>query len=98
MLEIAVQDDHGVAGSALQSGGNRDLVAEIARQDEHPHPGVVALQRLQNAQRGVPAAVVDIEDLEAETGDSLKGGDEAAVRLADDRFFVEAGNDDGQKR
>ena len=56
------------------------------------------MQRAQDAQCGVAAAVVDIEDLEAEIEDSLKGGDEPAVRLADDRFLVEAGDDDGQKR
>ena len=48
-------------------------------------------------QRRVAAAVVDIDELEVETGDGVQGGDEAAMGLADDGFLVEAGDDDGQE-
>ena len=78
----------------LQAGGDGHLVAEIARQGQDPHPRIGLLEVPQEVQRGVAAAVVDIDDLEVEIGDGgdgVQGGDEAAMGLADDRFLVEAG-------
>ena len=73
-------------------------MAEIAGQGEDPHARIGALQLAQEVQRGVAAAVVDVDELEVEIGDGFQGGDEAAMGLANDRFLVEAGDDDGQER
>ncbi len=56
------------------------------------------LNRPQDVQRGIMAAVVDIDELDIEFGDRLEDRDKPAMRLLNDRFFVEAGDDDGQER
>ena len=73
-------------------------MAEIAGERKAPHARIGALQLAQEVQRGIAAAVVDVDELEVEIGDGFQGGDEAAMGLADGRLLVEAGNDDGQKR
>ena len=98
VLEVGVDEGDGITGRAFHAAGHGDLMAEIARQGEHPPPRIGALQLAQEVQRRVAAAVVDIDELEVELGDGFQGGDEAAMGLADDRFLVEAGDDDRQER
>ena len=97
-LEVGVDEDDGIAGRAFHAGGHGDLMAEIAGEHEDPHARIGVLEFPQEVQRGVAAAVVDIDELEVEIGDGFQCGDEAAMGLADDRFLVEAGDDDGQER
>ena len=97
VLEVGVDDNRDVAGRALQTGGNGGLMAEIAGQGGDAHMRIGALQFTPDLQRFVAAAVADIDALEVEIGDGFECGDEAAMGHADDRFLVEAGNDDGQE-
>ena len=96
ILQVRVGEDDGVAPGGLQAGGVGDLLTEVAGQGEDPHALVGALEFPQDVQRGVVAAVVDVNDLEVEFRNLLEGGDEAAVHLGDDRRFVETGHDHGQ--
>ena len=73
-------------------------MAEVAGQGKDPHARIGALQLAQEVQRDIAAAVVDIDEFEVEPGDGVQCSDEAAMGLADGRFLVEAGDDDGQER
>ena len=75
VLQIRVDDDHGIAYCILQAGGYGDLVAEIARQGEHAHALIPALQPPQKFQRGISAAIIDINEFKVEFGNFLKRGD-----------------------
>ena len=96
ILQIGVDHDDSVPRGMLQACGNGDLVAKVARQDEHPYAHISLPDLAQKFQRGVAAAVVDVDDLEVEFGDCVNGPDETTVHLANDLFLVEAGDDDGQ--
>ncbi len=40
VLQVGVDDDHGVAAGVVQAGGDGDLVAEVAREVDHAHARV----------------------------------------------------------
>ena len=73
-------------------------MAEVAGQGKDPHARIGALQLAQEVQRGIAAAVVDVDEFEVEIGDGFQGGGEAAMGLADGCLLVETGDDDGQER
>lgn len=80
-----------------QTGRQGNLVPEIAGQRDHPHAQIGTLERPQDIQRAVVAAVVHIDDFEIQAGDAREHTDQAAVGLANDRHLVEAGDDDGEE-
>ena len=97
VLQVGVDDGGDVAYGFGQPRGERNLMSEIAGQGEDPHARVGALESSQEVQRGVAAAVVNVDDLEINPGGFLDDVDETAMRLGDDGFLVEAGDNDGQE-
>ena len=65
VLEIGVDDDHRVAAGAVQPGGDRHLMAEVARQGDDADPRVGVGERRQLGVRAVGRTVVDVDDLAA---------------------------------
>src|ERR1700720_465175 len=55
ILQIGVDDNHGVPGRVFQPGRYRDLVAEIPGQSDQADSGVVSLQVSQDVQGGIRA-------------------------------------------
>ena len=63
MLAVAVHEQHGAEARVVEPGEQRRLLAEIARQRDHLDVERLRRQPLRDAERGVAAAVVDIDDL-----------------------------------
>jgi hypothetical protein len=61
VLQIGIDHDHGLAAGVLEAGGGGDLLAEITRQIDDRHAWLDAMERLQKTQRGVAAAVIDVD-------------------------------------
>ena len=74
ILEVGVHNDGGIAGRALQAGGNGDLMAEIAGEREYAHARIGAVELPQDVQRGIAAAVVYVDALEVQIGDGFQRG------------------------
>ena len=53
ILQIGVEHRDGVAGRVLQAGGERGLVAEVARQMDHAHARVARGDRVEQLGRAV---------------------------------------------
>ena len=79
MLPVAVHEQHGAAPGVIEAGKQRGFLAEIARQREHLEVEAGRGQCLGNAQRSIPAAVVDIDHLDLKPARSM----EPLCRLAD---------------
>jgi hypothetical protein len=92
VLEIGVDQHHHIASSVVDTGAQRTLLAEVARETDQLD-AVLVCNRKGNRGGFVAAAIIDDDDLEAvaellqllvqrldETGDVLrlvKGGDDA---------------------
>jgi len=66
VLQIGIDDHHGIAGGIIEPRGHGDLLAEIPAQINDGHPGVAFLQRAKDVGRSVLAAVIDIDDFAVE--------------------------------
>ena len=66
MLAVAVHEQHGAAPGMVEPRHQSGFLAEIARQRHHLDVERAGGQSARDAERGVGAAVVDIDDLAAE--------------------------------
>ena len=87
VLQVGVDEHHGVAAGVVEARAERRLVPEVAGQSEDTHPRVGGRHRLQDAGAAVTAAVVDEEDL-ARAGQRGEHGREPLVEVRQDLFFV----------
>ena len=87
-----------MAGGMFQAGGHGNLMAEVPGEGHNPHPGFSRLEILQQGKGAVPAPVIHVEDFKAAGGFPVHDVQQPFMGLTDDRFLVEAGNDDGAER
>ncbi len=92
ILEIGVHDDDRLARGAVHAGGDRDLVAEIARQLDEAVAAVGARLGLEDDGAGVARSVVD-EDRLGGRVERIEEGVEPAQQDRQDGFLVEDGDD-----
>ena len=97
ILQVGVDDDHRIALRMVEPGGGGDLLAEIARQVDHGDVAVGLPQHLDDAERGVAAAVVDVDDLPRCAQRRHRRG-EAAMHFADDLGLVVHRDDNREDR
>ena len=89
VLEIGVDDDHGVAGRQVDARGDGHLVAKVPREAGDAEVRVALGQALENLQRAVGAAVVDQHDFVVVLGGQAgQHGLDASVKLLDQFFFA----------
>lgn len=67
ILEVAVHHHGGVGGRGRQSGSNRRLMPEVARQVEHREPRIATVLVQHGLQRAVGAPVVDVDHLRVDS-------------------------------
>src|SRR5262249_14723750 len=91
ILKVGVHDDHRVAGREVDAGGQRDLVAEVARQPDEPEPRVVARGLEHQLVGAVAAAVVDEDRLRVAV-ERLHHSREVRDELLDHALLVVCGN------
>src|SRR6266850_352079 len=96
MLQIGVHHDYGIAARGVETGRERDLMAEISGERIDEHCGVARCQRVQSLQSFVPAAVIDENDAMIQTVERFQGWLECFVESLDDIFLVIAGGDDAE--
>jgi hypothetical protein len=65
VLQIGVDDHHGIAVGVVEAGAHRDFLAEVARQVDEGDARVSFPQRHEQRPCAVAAAVVDIDDFGA---------------------------------
>ncbi len=94
VLQVGVDHRHHVPLRVLEPRGERRLVAEVAREMDHPHAGVVGGEPVEQLGRGVGAAVVDEHELERVVGDRRAG---ALDERLDELLLVVDGGDDAQQ-
>ena len=68
VLQVGVDRHHGGAGGMIQAGGERHLLAEVARQVDDLDAGLARVPVQQALEGVVAAAVVDADDLPAASG------------------------------
>ena len=62
MLAVAIHEQHGAAAGMVEPGHQGCFLAEIARQRHHLHVERVRNEAARDRQRGICAAVIDIDD------------------------------------
>jgi hypothetical protein len=95
LLEVAVDQEHPVAGRPGQPGHDRRVVAEVPRQVHHPDVPVLPPQVEGDGQGVVRRAVVDEHELDV-GGHAGGGGRGPRVELPQVRGRPEQGRDDAQ--
>ena len=63
VLQVGVDDDHGLAAAVPQTGEDRRFLAEVAAERETPDPWFTGRESTEALEGVVPAAVIDHEDL-----------------------------------
>jgi hypothetical protein len=90
ILQVGVHHDHGIRlCGGIEARGDRDLVAAVARQAQDGDPRISGAQAEQAIQRGVLAAVVDVDELEVEVGAARGRRDQCLMEDRDVRCFFE---------
>ena len=97
VLEVAVHDHDRVAGGEVEPRRDRQLVAEVAGQEEQLHPLVVGAELAHHLAAAVGAAIVDEDEL-AVPLDLSRHRVEAAVKLRQDLLLVAHRNDERDRR
>ncbi len=97
ILEIGVHDDDRAAGSAIESGGDRDLMAEIARELDEPIATVGPRLALDHDRARVARSVVDDNHLAGRV-ERVQESVEALEQNRHDRLLVEDRHDEGISR
>ena len=96
VLQICVNQHHGLAQSQPQAGRHGRLLAEVSAQSSHGHGRLAGLQRRQHCCRAVRAAVVHVDNLPAyaRVAQDLH---QPAVQRRKCLFLIENGDDDRQR-
>ena len=94
VLQVGVDHRDDVADGVLEAGGQRGLVAEVARQVDDAHARVGGGDPVEQLGRAVGAAVVDEHQLELVVGDRRAG---ARDELLDQLLLVVDGRDDAEQ-
>ena len=81
----------------MQTGVNRGLVTEIAREERTSDTRVRCRQRSDDVAGPITRAIVDKDDFDV-VAEGAKGGGEAAVQFIEDLFLVEHRDDDRDQR
>ena len=87
ILQIAIDQDHGVAAGEVESSRDRELVAEVPGQEEELDPLVAGAQLAHHLAAAVGAAVVHEDEL-AVAVDLPGDGVEPAVQLGEHLLLV----------
>ena len=95
VLQVGVEHRDDVSGGVLESGGERGLVAEVAREVDHAHAAVGGGDAVEQSGRGIVAAVVDDHELELVVGG---GGARARDEFLHELLLVVDGRHDAQQR
>ena len=94
ILEVGVDDQDCVPATEVETGGQRELVAMIAREVDRDEPGVGFRHPLHRRPAAVARAVVDQHQLKILAHGSLRRRGQPLVQLSKAGFLVEAGDDD----
>ena len=94
ILEVGVEHHDGIARGVVEAGGQRRLVAEVARQVDDAHARVGGRDAVERLRRAVGRAVVDEHELEREP---VERAADARVELVDRRLLVVDRCDDAQQ-
>jgi hypothetical protein len=98
ILEVAVHQHDGIGVGERQAGGQRRLMAEVARQLDQPEARVVALLPLHDGRRIIRAAVVDVQHAATQLGQGIEHRAQAAMELGQVLLLVEDRDDYGEGR
>jgi hypothetical protein len=93
ILQVRIDDDHGIAVGIVQSSSKGGLMAEVARQQHGLDPRVVFGKVRDYLGRTVRAAIINKNDLQTKIP-VPQHLDEPLIGQRDDILFIEAGNDD----
>jgi hypothetical protein len=85
ILEVGVEHRDGIAAGVLETGGQRRLVAEVARQVHDAQPRVALGESIEDLGRAIGRAIVDDDQLILECRE--RAG-RARVELLDKIFLV----------
>ncbi len=96
-MEVGVDRYHRFGGAVIQSGGQREFLAEITRQLDYFNPRVAGIVVFQNFIGCIGAAVVDAYDFVV-VGDRSKNWRNLVKEELGDVFLIEHGNDNAQFR
>jgi hypothetical protein len=96
VLQIRVHDDDRVAPGMVESGGDGDLLAEIAAEGDGGQAPIGGADLAQRLQRVVLRAVVDEDDFERQA-DPLQHGQEPGDERPQIARFVEERRNDGKE-
>ena len=97
ILQVDVHRDQDVAPGVVDAGGERGLLAEVARQVDHPDAAVARAAVEQVGERVVARAVVHEHDLEAQAG-ALEERLDRRQEDVDQLLLVEHRHDQRQQR
>ncbi len=95
VLQVGVHRDHRCAGGEVQPGAQRVLLAEIAREPDHPDARVMGPKPLQRREGAVGRAVVNAKDLVV-GGDRFQDRHQACEEVLQHVALVQHRDDDAQ--
>jgi hypothetical protein len=98
VLQVGVDDDRGAAGDVVEARGQREFLAEVARQPQRRHARIARAQLAHDRVGVVAAAVVDVEHGAVQIGHAVEHGADALVEFTQALALVVGGDDDGQVR
>ena len=96
ILEIRVHDDDAGTGGEVQAAGDRDLMAEVARQRDAFQARIEFVKTTKHLAGTVYAPVVDEDDF-PRLADGIQSAREALDQLIERFLFVEYRYDDGNR-
>ena len=95
ILQVGIDDDDRIGVGMVEAGGERELLAEIARQLQRRHARIGLAQRAHDRVGIVAAAVVDVEHFAVEI-EPVEHGGKTRVEIAQALALVVRGHDDGE--
>jgi hypothetical protein len=95
ILQVCIDDDHGIACGMVEAGGHRHFLAEVAAEIGDADALVCVVQSQQHTQRVVGAAIVYVQDVRGEI-EPLQHAPEAVLELLEHGRLVEYRNDDAE--
>ena len=97
ILQVGVDDQHMIAAAQIESGGQRELVAVVARQVHGDDVRIFGGKLPHDRPAAVPRAVVDQHHFVITANRLVRGGGQASVQGLQARLFIEAGHDDRKR-